>query len=189
MNIWPYSAASRAQILAGVFPDIADLLAFVAAEFDFERTMPGPTGELNRLRSEPRGTFICLSDDGETADYMAYVAMALLTGNKVVLVDNENLAERLIAGGVPDEAVMTRPDLDASWDVARLSGVAFSGAREAARDLNRKIAARDGGILQFVWRDSVDPHLILRFVTERTVTINTAAIGGNADLLGLGAKH
>jgi RHH-type proline utilization regulon transcriptional repressor/proline dehydrogenase/delta 1-pyrroline-5-carboxylate dehydrogenase len=29
------------------------------------------------------------------------------------------------------------------------------------------------------------PHYLPRFATERTVSINTAAIGGNANLLGL----
>jgi RHH-type proline utilization regulon transcriptional repressor/proline dehydrogenase/delta 1-pyrroline-5-carboxylate dehydrogenase len=29
------------------------------------------------------------------------------------------------------------------------------------------------------------PNYLLRFVTERTVSVNTAAIGGNADLLAL----
>ena len=27
------------------------------------------------------------------------------------------------------------------------------------------------------------PHYLLRFVTEQTITINTAAAGGNADLM------
>ena len=30
------------------------------------------------------------------------------------------------------------------------------------------------------------PHYLLRFAVERTVTVNTTAVGGNADLLGLG---
>jgi len=30
------------------------------------------------------------------------------------------------------------------------------------------------------------PHYLLRFVTERTLTINTTAAGGNASLLTLG---
>ncbi|HCL41989.1 MAG TPA: hypothetical protein DHW73_11525, partial [Pseudomonas sp.] len=30
------------------------------------------------------------------------------------------------------------------------------------------------------------PHYLLRFVTERTRTINTTAVGGNASLLSLG---
>lgn len=187
MSPFHYSAAARAQTLAPVFPDLADLLAYVAAEFDFERTLPGPTGELNRLRSEPRGTFICVSHDGQSANYMAYVSMALLTGNKIVLVDNKKLAARLKKAGVPDGMITSCNTLEAAWDAPRISGVAFSGDRPAARALNRAIAARDGGILQFVWRYTIDPHLSLRFVTERTVTINTAAIGGNADLLGLGA--
>jgi len=92
-------------------------------------------------------------------------------------------------GGVPDAAVYQAKDLGAAWKTPRVSGVAYSGPRDNARALNREIAARDGGILQFVWRDAIDPHLALRFVTERTLTINTAAIGGNADLLGIGGGH
>ncbi len=30
------------------------------------------------------------------------------------------------------------------------------------------------------------PHYLLRFATEKTVTINTAALGGNASLLAMG---
>ncbi|NOR18739.1 MAG: aldehyde dehydrogenase family protein, partial [Xanthomonadales bacterium] len=30
------------------------------------------------------------------------------------------------------------------------------------------------------------PHYLHRFATERTLTVNTAAVGGNADLLGMG---
>ena len=30
------------------------------------------------------------------------------------------------------------------------------------------------------------PHYLLRYATERTLTVNTAAVGGNADLLGMG---
>ena len=189
MSPWMQSAQNRAQTLGEIFPALADLLAYVAVEFDFERTLPGPTGELNRLRSEPRGSFIFMSDDGDSDNYRAYVVMALLTGNMICLVDNPNLAARLTLGGVPDAAVYQAKDLGAAWKTPRVSGVAYSGPRDNARALNREIAARDGGILQFVWRDAIDPHLALRFVTERTLTINTAAIGGNADLLGIGGGH
>lgn len=189
MSRWTHSAAERAQILGEILPRLADLMAYVAVEFDFERTLPGPTGELNRLRSEPRGTFICFSEAGETDNYIAYVAMALLTGNKACLINDGDLASRLTLAGVPDAAVLQSLNISAAWDTDRLSGVAYAGPQDKARALNRRIAARDGGILQFIWNDAIDPHLSLRFVTERTLTINTAAIGGNADLLGIGGKH
>ena len=32
------------------------------------------------------------------------------------------------------------------------------------------------------------PHYLLRFATERTLTINTAAAGGNAALMAMGAE-
>jgi RHH-type proline utilization regulon transcriptional repressor/proline dehydrogenase/delta 1-pyrroline-5-carboxylate dehydrogenase len=32
------------------------------------------------------------------------------------------------------------------------------------------------------------PHYLQRFATERTVTVNTAAIGGNATLLAMGGE-
>ena len=37
--------------------------------------------------------------------------------------------------------------------------------------------------------ESVSPHYLLRFITERTRTDNTTAVGGNATLLELGAKE
>lgn len=33
------------------------------------------------------------------------------------------------------------------------------------------------------------PHYLLRFATEKTITINTAALGGNASLLSLGNEE
>ncbi|NTJ39281.1 1-pyrroline-5-carboxylate dehydrogenase, partial [Vibrio vulnificus] len=60
-------------------------------------------------------------------------------------------------------------------------------------ELNLQLAKRDGAIVGLVSATDQagallahDPHLSLRFITERTRTINITAVGGNATLLELG---
>lgn len=184
---WQYQTAkSRAKVLADFAPQARIALKVAAMEFDHEQIMPGPTGELNRLTVEPRGSFICRRDGGDETHHRAYIAMALLAGNTVIICGEnaDALCAAAIGSGVASEAVSAQ-DYNEALAASRLSGVTYIG--EDVRAINRDLAARDGGIVQLVWDDPVNAALLHRFVTERTVTINTAAIGGNADLLGIGA--
>jgi delta 1-pyrroline-5-carboxylate dehydrogenase len=75
-----------------------------------------------------------------------------------------------------------------------ISAAALVGNRQAEQDVNRELAKREGAICTFVSETDLqalpvshDPCLVLRFVTERTCTINITAVGGNASLLELGS--
>jgi len=131
-----------------------------------EIKLPGPTGEDNRLSFPPKGTIAVICGD-ETyravADDMAYCAT--LAGNNVISAQSYD---------------------DLPLDI---NGVVYCGPEERVIDLNRKLANRAGSIiLRFFISDQKRtplPEDIHYFVTEKTITINTAAIGGNAELLGL----
>lgn len=187
MNWIHQTAKARAKVLAEFAPNARVALQAAALEFDHEQVMPGPTGELNRLTVEPRGSFICRRDEGgDETRHRAYIAMALLAGNTVIICGEhaDALCAAAMNSGVAPEAVSAQDYIEA-LTAPRLSGVTYIG--EDVRAVNRALAIRDGVILQLVWDDPVTAALLHRFVTERTVTINTAAIGGNADLLGIGA--
>ena len=88
-----------------------------------------------------------------------------------------------------------------SYDAAKqlLSGdvrsVGYVGNSQTAQAINLQLAKRDGAIVSLVAETDLtamhvahDPHLSLRFITERTRTINITAVGGNATLLELGSE-
>ncbi len=71
---------------------------------------------------------------------------------------------------------------------------AFVGSEQDVLGYNKKLALRSGAITALVSEtdlealpQSQDPKLVLRFITERTRTINITAVGGNATLLELGS--
>ncbi|MEO1601866.1 MAG: bifunctional proline dehydrogenase/L-glutamate gamma-semialdehyde dehydrogenase PutA [Pseudomonadota bacterium] len=143
----------------------------VAAE-----TLPGPTGESNRLTDLPKGRVLCLGPTVQAA--MAQAARAIQVGN----------AALMIAPGAPD-AEITAPGrvqaLDGVLDAAALTAldgvdvVMSDAAGDALRALRRALAARPGPILPLVTKD--DPDSLL--TRERHLCIDTTAAGGNASLL------
>lgn len=179
------TASARAQALKGFTPHLGDALLQAASQYDEVVVLPGPTGELNQLTAEPRGLFIARCDAGDMNVHRAYIAMALLTGNSVAICGHQSgsLCESLVTAGVP-KAVVSACSYAEALSLPRLSGVSYVG--DAVRELNRELAARDGVIVQLIYNEPLNAHLLSRFITERTVTINTAAIGGNAELLGMG---
>lgn len=166
--------------------------------------MPGPTGESNELYTAGRGLFVVTGD--ETLTLLALtgqLAAALVTGNCVLAAvpdtlkhDAEALLADLVKTGVPSRLVslIDLDTLDDAIAAAPLSGLAAVATPSNLIELNRKLAARDGVLVQFVAEDDAhnlplvaSPTYLLRFITERTRTINVTAVGGNATLLELGS--
>ncbi|WP_255555421.1 delta 1-pyrroline-5-carboxylate dehydrogenase [Enterovibrio paralichthyis] len=166
--------------------------------------MPGPTGETNELYTAGRGLFVVTGD--ETLSLIALtgqLAAALVTGNCVLVAvpaalkhDADALLGDLVKTGVPSRLVslIDVETLDTAITSAPLSGFAAVANVSNLIELNRKLAARDGVLVQFVAEDDAQnlplvasPTYLLRFITERTRTINVTAVGGNATLLELGS--
>jgi RHH-type proline utilization regulon transcriptional repressor/proline dehydrogenase/delta 1-pyrroline-5-carboxylate dehydrogenase len=121
--------------------------------------LPGPTGESNTWRLRPRGVVACLGPDPD--DLAAQAEAARSFGNRVILPDPE--AADPLAGAV--DAVLVR---------------------RADASLRRRVAARPGPILPIVEVDAAGVYPVWRLVKEQSLSINTAAAGGNAALLALG---
>jgi RHH-type proline utilization regulon transcriptional repressor/proline dehydrogenase/delta 1-pyrroline-5-carboxylate dehydrogenase len=146
-----------------------------AAQVASSLTLPGPTGETNTLSLVPRGRVGCIADRDDALE--AQLRLVGATRNVAVLATeaHERLAARL---GVRCERV---PDVLA----APLEAVLFAGSAERAREARVALAAREGAIVALIRVDAEhtgDPLLLL---SERTISINTTASGGNASLLSL----
>jgi RHH-type proline utilization regulon transcriptional repressor/proline dehydrogenase/delta 1-pyrroline-5-carboxylate dehydrogenase len=157
-----------------------------AAETQFaDIELPGPTGESNTLRHHARGLFVVIDRD---ASGLAAVASALLAGNSVAWVGAgaaSGVQQALVGAGLPAKALSLQPDaaLPALLAAPQLAGVALATSdAAAAHTLAQRLATRTGAILPLVTAAG-HPQQLYRFTAEQTLTINTAAAGGNAALL------
>ena len=162
--------------------------------------MPGPTGERNELSCQGRGVFLCTSMvDSEMANVglVGQIFAALIAGNPVITVGlvGQQIMDK-IAANLPAGIVQNIADSaqDSIIEAEHLAGVAVVCDSAQAKQLDQRLAAKSGLICQLIEETDVEalstiskPHYILRFVTERTISNNTTAIGGNATLLELGS--
>ena len=123
------------------------------------QSLPGPTGESNRLSEIPRAPLLCLGPGADTVQAQADAAEAL--GGTAIRA----------TGGI---------DLHRLENIEGISGVLWWGDEDTAREIERHLARRDGPILPLI------PGLPdkARVVGERHVCVDTTAAGGNAALLG-----
>ena len=89
------------KVLMGTGSLIRKALAETAAFDMTTQTLPGPTGESNRLSLHPKGTILCLGPTAEIA--IAQAAQALGAGCPVVIVapDVRNVVQPLVDAGTP----------------------------------------------------------------------------------------
>ncbi|MDN5862921.1 MAG: L-glutamate gamma-semialdehyde dehydrogenase, partial [Salinisphaera sp.] len=143
--------------------------------------LPGPTGENNTLLFAPRGEVACVAND-ETA-LLGQIAAALATGNRVLLADRP--APRALLDTLPP-TVREQLQIERDWTHAAIAAVLYAGPAEEAYRLRCDLAARDGARVSLIATEGCDFSLY-RLITERTVSVNMTAAGGNATLMMLGA--
>ncbi|WP_170434503.1 bifunctional proline dehydrogenase/L-glutamate gamma-semialdehyde dehydrogenase PutA [Ruegeria arenilitoris] len=148
------------QVVAAEWSAPADLPAPIGQPAaPTTRSMPGPTGESNRLTEFPRAPFLCLGPGPEASKAQADAILAL--------------------GGT---AIQTEGALDLHRleNLPGISGVLWWGDADTARQIERHLARRGGPILPLI------PGLPdrSRVMAERHVCVDTTAAGGNAALLG-----
>ena len=146
--------------------EAVDFLRYYAGQarglFGPGETLPGPTGEENRLLHRGRGVFVCISPwNFPLAIFVGQVAAGLAAGNAVVakpagqtpLIAFEAV-RALHEAGVPASALHLVPGDGAIGArlVAHpaLAGVAFTGSTRTARAINRALAAKDGPIVPLI---------------------------------------
>lgn len=171
------------------------------------KLMPGPTGETNELYTAGRG--ICaliVEPDMPWTAIVAQMACAVIAGNAVIVCSDDmafnQCIETAIAAALPAHLVhIVAYDSYQSVVSSDIRIASFVGSATTELSINRLLAQKDGVIVPFVAETidttaeekeltlAHDPCLVLRFITERTRTINITAVGGNATLLELGNQH
>ncbi len=166
--------------------------------------LAGPTGETNELYVAGRGVAILAMDSAHDRAHCAAIAFLvsmLAAGNSVIVCcDDETLtqllATELVTENLPSNIVQCLPfDSCKTLMDKDIKSFAFVGDTQAELEMNKLLALRTGAITALVSEtdldglpQSQDPKLVLRFITERTRTINITAVGGNATLLELGSE-
>jgi RHH-type proline utilization regulon transcriptional repressor/proline dehydrogenase/delta 1-pyrroline-5-carboxylate dehydrogenase len=139
--------------------------------------LPGPTGESNTLELHPRGTVACIADDARTLVLQAKAARA--AGNTPLFLRNPVALSAKELLGI--ERVMFADALDP----AGVDAVLMDAAPERARQVRTELASVSGKIVPVIVPGADGGYDPSRLVVERTLTVNTAAAGGNAALLSL----
>lgn len=156
--------------------------------------LPGPTGESNVLYLENRGNVICFADKNVSFHFwLLSIVTALATGNTVITVVSDLYYDEAIA--FRDKFIATGEDENV-FQVARLchlttmlahpalSGIVVDGGCDRKHFISEKLAERQGAILPVISSEYFD-NLIQRLLTEKTISIDTTASGGNTSLMTL----
>ena len=150
-----------------------------------EQTMPGPTGESNTYRQEGRGRVLCVASS--PAGAVAQLATCLATGNQALFVASGAAAD--VLNGLPASVrAKVKQITDAEIDSAAFEGALFEGEAEQLKALNQRLVKRSGPIVNL---QGLTPAQLKSgqhygneiLLAERSISINTAAAGGNASLM------
>jgi len=164
-NYLPRFAAPDVQDCADVWPDAQTSLPTlpkVPHIASVAQSLPGPTGESNRLSTLPRSGLLCM---GPGADAVAEQVRAVEALGGIAIS---------VKGQISPEALRTGP---------QYGGVLWWGDADTGRAIETALAARTGPIIPMI------PGLpdTARVRAERHVCVDTTASGGNAALLGAAA--
>lgn len=152
---------------------------FATSPCHVEFDLVGPVGERNVYSTEPRGTVACIAS--ELDDLLRQISTALASGNRALM--NECYLKDLHR--MP--ATLTRLifEVPAALE-ADFNAVLFSGDADALQTINRTLAGREGPIVPVLIARDDGAYPMELLVQERSVSINTAAAGGNASLMMIG---
>ncbi len=146
------------------------------------RALPGPTGEANIYALRPREAVLCLAESDD--DRLVQLAAVMTVGGRALWpADSISLWEHLPA------AVRERVALAQDWrgQAVSFDAVLFSGTNEQLLEVQQQLAARPGPIVAVSLASAGGAAAPLeRLLSERSVSINTAAAGGNASLMTIG---
>lgn len=175
-------AAARAQLIS------------IDKRLKNPEVLPGPTGESNIIYLENRGNVICFADEEVSFHFWVLsIVTALATGNTVITVVSDLFYDEALA--FRDKFIATGADKNV-FQVAKLchlssmlahpalSGVVVDSHCDSKHYISEKLATREGAILPVISSEYFD-NLIQRLLTEKTVSIDTTASGGNTSLMTL----
>jgi RHH-type proline utilization regulon transcriptional repressor/proline dehydrogenase/delta 1-pyrroline-5-carboxylate dehydrogenase len=141
--------------------------------------LPGPTGERNCLRFNPKGRVLCVPSS--TVSLLQQFDAVFATGN-TALVSKEfaHFLPGTITKAILDKITIieTNQFLTTVFNLALLDVL-------LANHWQEKIASKTGLIVPVVTTSTNNPIPLLKLVTEQVICINTAAAGGDTQLMAL----
>ncbi|MFH8134819.1 trifunctional transcriptional regulator/proline dehydrogenase/L-glutamate gamma-semialdehyde dehydrogenase [Pantoea osteomyelitidis] len=144
--------------------------------------LPGPTGERNTFTLLPRERVLCVADNEQ--DALVQLAAVTSVGSRALWQDDE--LHRNLVKSLP-KAVQDRIDLAQDALNDEFDAVIYHGDADQLRSLCAEIAAREGAIVSVQGFARGETNLLLeRLLIERSLSVNTAAAGGNASLMTIG---
>ncbi|QYD69130.1 trifunctional transcriptional regulator/proline dehydrogenase/L-glutamate gamma-semialdehyde dehydrogenase [Paraburkholderia edwinii] len=147
--------------------------------------LPGPTGERNTYSLGARGTVLCIASTASGA--RVQLAAVLATDNHALF---EGAAGEALVASLPASLkryASVKKSAEASFDA-----VLFEGDSDELLALTKEIAKRPGpivsvqGVAARALENGDEDYALERLLTERSVSVNTAAAGGNANLMTIG---
>ncbi|MGY2489850.1 trifunctional transcriptional regulator/proline dehydrogenase/L-glutamate gamma-semialdehyde dehydrogenase [Cupriavidus sp. CP313] len=176
-----FQAWARAELpaVAGACERLAE-----ASPSGLTVTLPGPTGERNTYTLLPRERVLCLAT--QEADLALQLGAVLTVGAEAVWP--ENPVSRGLFARLP-KGVQSRVRMVADWTVAdtAIDAVLHHGDSDQLRTVCEQVAVRPGPIIGVQGLAQGEPNIALdRLLIERSLSVNTAAAGGNASLMTIG---
>ncbi|OSQ37159.1 bifunctional proline dehydrogenase/L-glutamate gamma-semialdehyde dehydrogenase PutA [Thalassospira mesophila] len=177
----------------------ADFAAISQNGFVAPVRLPGPTGETNDLELLGRGVYLVQADHGaEPGRVMRHIAAAVAAGNAVLVAGNDKWLSRVekqfATSDMPKSLLCVVGDDAglATMNGGNIAGVSCVAPLPRVTVFKQVLARRDGAILSLISDSGIEDDGALpaemfmhRFATEKTVTINTTAAGGNASLMSM----
>jgi len=147
-------------------------------------SLPGPTGERNTYALLPRHSILAIAPDAD--DRLFQLAHVLGAGARALWPDDAATRDQWqqLPPAVRDRIELIAEPLRADAQVALVQADA-----EVVRDWSRKLAARSGPVVTLhacaPGERAPGAYPLESLVVERSVSVNTAAAGGNASLMTL----
>ncbi|MFB5745614.1 trifunctional transcriptional regulator/proline dehydrogenase/L-glutamate gamma-semialdehyde dehydrogenase [Cedecea sp. S5-13] len=148
------------------------------------RVLPGPTGERNTYALLPRERILCVADDER--DALVQLAAVTSVGSRALWADDS--LHRELAKQLP-KAVQQQIDFAKQEELLKqpFDAVIYHGDSDQLRKLCEAVAARTGAIVSVQGFARGESNILLeRLYVERSLSVNTAAAGGNASLMTIG---
>jgi RHH-type proline utilization regulon transcriptional repressor/proline dehydrogenase/delta 1-pyrroline-5-carboxylate dehydrogenase len=183
-----------AEDLTATLADSRDQLIRIEKQLKKPQVLPGPTGESNILHLENRGCILCFADNQVSFHFWVMsIVTALATGNTVVSVVSDLFYEEALAfrdkflatgaeKGVLQVAKLCH--LETMLAHPSLAGVVVDSNSDRKHYMSEQLSERKGAILPVITSEYFD-NLIQRLLTEKTISIDTTASGGNTSLMTL----
>ena len=147
------------------------------ADNDIAELLPGPVGESNLYRTAPRGEILLLP---QTREGLSLLLDAVAATRNAPVIDAELVGAAVVRELAPQARLAAALANETSVD-----GVLVEGGPERVASIARQVAEFAGRIIPVQSAADVNRDML---VHEISVSINTAAAGGNASLMALAER-